>query len=144
MIFHSTGIFLLNGLRKNRTPSEAWQCDCPLTRQRQMLKISTQDEPYQVTLKLEGSLAGTWVTELEDSWRAVNPTLDGRALCVHLAAVEHVDNAGRYLLALLRYKGVHLNAEGIVMTELIRTIQEDWPPAPKQTSHKLSRKTRRR
>jgi hypothetical protein len=29
-----------------------------------MLKISAEDEPHQLTLKLEGSLAGTWVVEL--------------------------------------------------------------------------------
>jgi ABC-type transporter Mla MlaB component len=98
-----------------------------------MLKITTHDESYQVTLKLEGSVAGTWVTELEDSWRAVSPTLDGRPLRVHLTQVGHVDNAGRYLLALLRYRGVLLAADGIVMTELVRTIEEDWPSDPKQT-----------
>lgn len=97
-----------------------------------MLRISMEDEPHQVTLKLEGSLAGTWVIELEDSWRAVNPTLAGRPLCVHLTGVEHVDNAGKYLLALLRCSGAQLIADGIVMTELVRTIAEDWPPDPKQ------------
>jgi ABC-type transporter Mla MlaB component len=106
-----------------------------------MLKITTQDESYQVTLRLEGSVAGTWVTELEDSWRAVSPTLDGRPLCVHLTEVGHVDNAGRYLLALLRYRGVLLAADGIVMTELVRTIEEDWPSDPKQTPHVRNRKT---
>lgn len=92
-----------------------------------MLKITIQDEPRQVTLKLEGSLAGTWVVDLEDSWKAAATTLADRELCVLLTGVEHVDNAGRYLLALLRYRGVQLSAEGIVMKELVRTIEEDWP-----------------
>ena len=113
----------------------------PVNSTETMLKISTQDEPYQVTFRLEGSLAGTWVTELEDSWRAMNPTLDGRPLCVHLTAVEHVDNAGRYLLALLQSRGVLLAADGIVMTELVRAIQEDWPPTPKQAPHGRNRKS---
>jgi hypothetical protein len=34
----------------------------------------------QVTLKLEGYLGGSWVAELENSWRAVNSTLAGRSL----------------------------------------------------------------
>jgi hypothetical protein len=92
-----------------------------------MLKISAEDEPHQVTLKLEGSLAGTWVVELEDVWRAVSLTLSGRPLCLHLTEVDHVDQAGRYLLALFCYSGVHLAADGIVMTELVRTLAEDWP-----------------
>lgn len=106
-----------------------------------MLKISTQDEPHQVTLKLEGSLVGSWVNELEDSWRAVNSTLAGRTLCVHLNGVDHVDNAGRYLLALLQYSGVQLTAEGIVMTELVRTIAEDWGSGPKEALRQRSRST---
>ena len=53
-----------------------------------MLKISIQDEPNLVTMKLEGSLAGTWVIELEESWRAVKPKIAGRHLRVHLAEVE--------------------------------------------------------
>lgn len=111
-----------------------------------MLKISVQDEPQQVTLKLEGSLAGTWVMELEDSWRTANPTLAGRPLCVHLNRVEHVDNAGRYLLALLCYRGALLTADGIVMTEFIRTLAEDWPPHPVQShqgSGAIQRKAKR-
>src|SRR5262247_2835862 len=70
-----------------------------------MLRITVQDEPEQVTLKLEGNLGGIWVTELEDSWRAVNSTLAGRPLLLDLTAVDRVDSAGNYLLALLRRGG---------------------------------------
>src|ERR1700734_1219931 len=97
-----------------------------------MLKISIQDEPNLVTMKLEGSLAGTWVIELEESWRTVKPRIAGRPLRVHLAEVERVDTAGRYLLALLRDRGVDLTAEGVVMVEVVRTIVEDWPDSPAQ------------
>jgi len=104
-----------------------------------MLKISAEDEPHQVTLKLEGSLVGTWVIELEDCWRAVRPRLLGRPLCLHLTGVKHVDNAGKYLLALLCYSGVHLAGDGIVMTELVRTLAEEWPVDRKQASRGRSR-----
>ena len=99
-----------------------------------MLKISIQDEPNLVTMKLEGSLAGTWVIELEDSWRAVSPKLADRQLRLHLAEVQRVDTAGRYLLALLRDRGVRLTAEGVVMLEVVRTIAQDWPANPAQTA----------
>jgi hypothetical protein len=98
-----------------------------------MLKISMEDELHQLTLKLEGSLAGIWVMDLEESWRTLYPTRTGRLLRVHLLRVEYVDNAGRYLLALLRHCGTELTAEGIVMTELVRTIAEDWPSISKQS-----------
>ena len=101
-----------------------------------MLKISIQDEPNLVTMKLEGSLAGTWVIELEESWRTVKPKIAGRHLRVHLAEVERVDTAGRYLLALLRDRGVDLTAEGVVMVEVVRTIAEDWPDSRAQSARR--------
>ena len=92
-----------------------------------MLKITVQQSPSEVRLKLEGNLAGAWVTELEDCWRSAHSSLAGRSLCVDLLAVEQVDRAGRYLLALMRLNGAQLVASGTVMTELVRTISGDWP-----------------
>ena len=92
-----------------------------------MLKITVQHSPREVRLKLEGNLAGAWVTELEDCWRSAHSSLAGRSLCVDLVAVEQVDRAGRYLLALMRRNGAQLVASGAVMTELVRTISGDWP-----------------
>jgi ABC-type transporter Mla MlaB component len=92
-----------------------------------MLRITVQDEPDQVTLKLEGNLGGIWVAELEDSWRAVNSTLAGRSLLLDLTAVDRVDSAGNYLLALLRRSGAQLIASGTAMSELVRSIARDWP-----------------
>ena len=91
-----------------------------------MLRITVRDEPDHVGLKLEGNLTGTWVAELEDSWRATRRTLAGRALRLDLTAVQRVDRAGTYLLALLRRNGVQLIASGTVMTELVHSIAADW------------------
>jgi len=92
-----------------------------------MLRITEQDSPGQVTLKLEGDLTGAWVPELEDSWRAAISRLAGRSLCLDLTAVDHVDCAGKYLLALLQRNGTQLIATGVMTAELVRTIAEDWP-----------------
>jgi ABC-type transporter Mla MlaB component len=92
-----------------------------------MLRISKDDDPNQVTLYLEGSLSGAWVMELEDSWRSMTATPSDRGIKVHLRGVNHVDNAGKYLLALLRYRGVQLSADGIETTELLRDLAQDWP-----------------
>jgi ABC-type transporter Mla MlaB component len=80
----------------------------------------------EVTLKLEGSLAGLWVKETETAWRSAQSTLIGRALVVDIKAVDRVDHAGVYLLALLRLEGVRLVASGTAMTELVRSIEKDW------------------
>jgi hypothetical protein len=91
-----------------------------------MLRITVQNTPQQVTLKLEGNLAGSWVMELEDSWRAAGSNAGSRSLCVDLTSVDNVDNAGKYLLALLHDRGVELIASGLVMTDLVASIDEEW------------------
>jgi hypothetical protein len=93
-----------------------------------MLRITVQRQPDRIDLKLEGDLAGLWVSEVEDSWRA---TRGDRPLYVDLTAVGHIDRAGRYLLGLLHCSGAHLVASGISTTELVRRLEEDWPgPRP--------------
>jgi len=47
-----------------------------------MLRIVVETGPGQVTVKLEGSLAGPWVAELEQAWRTTKPGLNDRSLCV--------------------------------------------------------------
>jgi ABC-type transporter Mla MlaB component len=92
-----------------------------------MLRITVQDRPDTVTLKLEGQLTGAWVSELENSWRAANSTLSGRSLCLDLEAVDRVDGAGRYLLALIARSGARMEGSGAEIKELLRAIAEDWP-----------------
>jgi ABC-type transporter Mla MlaB component len=89
-----------------------------------MLRITVHDTTKQVTLKLEGSLTGSWVMELEDCWRAASSS--SRVLYLDLTAVDNVDNAGKYLLALLHERGVRLIASGLVMTELVAAINQEW------------------
>jgi len=96
-----------------------------------MLRITVQPEPDRIRLKLEGDLAGVWVSEVEDSWRATNSMRGGRPLCLDLTGVEHIDRAGRYLLGLMQCSGAQLIASGTSTTELVRTLKDDWPgPQP--------------
>ena len=92
-----------------------------------MLRITVQPEPERIRLKLEGDLTGTWVSEVEDSWRATHSKRDGRPLYLDLTDVALIDRAGKYLLGLLRCNGAQLIASGIVMTEVVRTLEDDWP-----------------
>jgi ABC-type transporter Mla MlaB component len=92
-----------------------------------MLRITSLDELDRVTLKLEGKLAGVWVAELEGIWRNLNSRLDGRPLYLDMTGVVCVDRAGTYLLALLRQHGAQLITSGTLMTELVRSIKEEWP-----------------
>ena len=92
-----------------------------------MLRISVHEGPTQVVFELEGRLAGAWVLELEESWRRVTSRLSGIPVYLQLNAVHYVDSAGKYLLALMRYRGVQLTGSGMAVTDLIRSIDEEWP-----------------
>jgi ABC-type transporter Mla MlaB component len=92
-----------------------------------MLRITVQEQPEAVTLRLEGQLTGAWVGELENSWRTTNSILCGRLLFLDLNAVNHVDGAGKYLLALIARNGAQLTASGAEMKELLRAIADEWP-----------------
>lgn len=94
-----------------------------------MLRISVEDEAREVTLRLEGRLVGAWVKELEDAWREVDATRKARPLSLDISAVEYVDQAGEYLLALAARRGVRLVASSIAMRELCRKIDAGWPHA---------------
>jgi anti-anti-sigma regulatory factor len=92
-----------------------------------MLRITVEPELDRIRLKLEGDLSGAWVAEVEESWLAACSMRGDRQLYLDLTDVQHVDPAGRYLIGLLRCSGAHLVASGVRMTELVRTIQRDWP-----------------
>ena len=91
-----------------------------------MLRITVQDGRNQIGLQLEGNLAGPWVAELEETWRAVRRELAGRLVSLDVTAVGYVDEVGKYLLALLRGSGTRVMASGTAMTDLVRRIENDW------------------
>jgi ABC-type transporter Mla MlaB component len=91
-----------------------------------MLKITMHETLHQITLKLEGSLSGAWVSELEDAWRAAVLDGTGRAVCVDLAAVVGIDAAGRYLLLLIHERGVQMiGSGGRILDDLVEVV-ESW------------------
>jgi len=93
-----------------------------------MLRITVEPVADEVRLKLEGDLTGAWVRDLEESWRSVRSsgrpsTLPG----LDLTGVAKVDDAGRYLLALIQETGAPIFASGCVMKALLESIARDWP-----------------
>jgi hypothetical protein len=81
-----------------------------------MLRITTGGESQSRRLKLEGSLSGAWVAELKECWRKLG---DPETLTVDLTDVEYVDNAGRFLLALMQSRGADFVAATPLMTQLV-------------------------
>jgi anti-anti-sigma regulatory factor len=60
-----------------------------------LLKITIDESPSDVTLRLEGRVAGPWVFEFRRAWQSVSGRLGTRSLVVDLGGVTHVDAAGR-------------------------------------------------
>ncbi len=50
-------------------------------------------------LKLEGSVVGPWVKELDRTWHDLAPSLNSKKLVVDLCGVLHMDSEARRLLA---------------------------------------------
>ena len=90
-----------------------------------MLRITIEPYEQEVRLKLEGDLIGTWVRDLEESWRAARE--GGRDAGLDLTGVTKVDDAGRYLLALIHESGAPIVASGCAMKALVESIARDWP-----------------
>jgi ABC-type transporter Mla MlaB component len=89
-----------------------------------MFRITTHTADDELVMKLEGSLTGPWVRELDTCWRSVLTSMDGPRVRVDLTAVCRVDAAGRELLAVLHHAGAHFVTRGCVMPEVLREISE--------------------
>jgi ABC-type transporter Mla MlaB component len=86
-----------------------------------MFRITTHEDNRTVCLRLEGKLKGPWVLEMEQCWRMASSARD-KALVVDLTDVDHVDSAGRYLLALIHARGASFIAATPIMKELVSDI----------------------
>jgi anti-anti-sigma regulatory factor len=87
-----------------------------------MLKITVHDDTGQLCLELEGRLAGAWVYELEHCWRTAQASHPNRRFAVDLTSVTFIDQAGRYLLQLMRHDGVSFVASGLMIQDILDHI----------------------
>lgn len=88
-----------------------------------MLKITSQLDPVRedMSLVLEGRLAGPWVEELRTYCRRVLGTQQ-RCTMIDLTGVTFVDAEGKALLAQLWQQGVELRASGCLTRCLVEDI----------------------
>jgi hypothetical protein len=87
-----------------------------------MLRVTVEEPGTGLRLKVEGRLAGAWVTELENCWRSLSARSPGVALTVDLTHTEFVDLAGKYLVSLMHHSGVRLSGKSQYMKALIAEI----------------------
>ena len=88
-----------------------------------MLKITVQQSIEEVTIKLEGRIAGPWVEELRRTWASLVPSLGSKPLCVDLCGVTFVDLAGKHLLESVWKKGARFLADTQMTKHLVEEIE---------------------
>jgi anti-anti-sigma regulatory factor len=90
-----------------------------------MLRITVHDNPGDLTLQLEGRLAGPWVRELEACWQS---TLGGQGkpiLRFDLTGVTFIDTAGKAFLAARHAEGAEFVACGCWMRAVVSEIASE-------------------
>jgi len=90
-----------------------------------------QREGEEMTLKIEGRIAGPQVLELHRAWRELAPSLGERMLHVDLRGVTHVDEKGQNLLAEIH---AGTQAEFIADTPLTKYFAEQAQQSIRTTS----------
>jgi anti-anti-sigma regulatory factor len=72
-----------------------------------------------LTLKLEGSLKGPWVDELQKAWSSSTDGSSGKQVRVDLAGVSFFDPKARNLLLRMQGEGVRLEGASIFLRHLL-------------------------
>ncbi len=91
-----------------------------------MLKITSEKNRNTVRLRLEGSLTGPWVGELEHEWRTTQPA-EGIPLVVDLTSVTFVGEDGKLLLKQMWREGAQLIATKCCISHLVEKITRSQP-----------------
>jgi anti-anti-sigma regulatory factor len=63
-----------------------------------VLRITVEEKPETVVLKLEGRLAGPWAAELGSFWQEKAPNIEKKKLSIDLREVTFADAKGIRLL----------------------------------------------
>lgn len=90
-----------------------------------LLKISVQEEPKAVTIRLEGRIARPSIDELRRAWFSLTPSLFSKDLLVDLCGVTFVDAAGMHLLTDIRKSGASLLTDTPMMKRLVEQIERE-------------------
>jgi len=87
-----------------------------------MLRITPRLQGTQLTLSLEGKLAGPWVAELAQAWSETRATVAARDTTIDLRLVWFVDEPGQALLSELHAEGCDLVGSGAFVGPIVQAI----------------------
>ena len=91
------------------------------------MRIQIEEKRDRVIFQIEGRLAGAWVPELELCWRTSVNDHPERGILVDLSSVTCVDQAGKYLLRLMRRDGVSIVGAGLAILETLNDLAGSVP-----------------
>ena len=109
----------------NILTSKGWRNTCLMPFGSLMMKIQVNEFGDQLILEVEGRLAGVFVPELEQCWRAALASRRDRTVLVDLKHVTCVDRAGRSLLQSMHCGGVLFLRAGIAIQDILEQIMEE-------------------
>jgi anti-anti-sigma regulatory factor len=87
-----------------------------------MLRITTQEYPPVLLLRLEGRLEGQYVGVLENTWQALPNGSSGTRVCLDLAGVTFIDSAGKSLLMAMHRHGAEFIAGNLLTKAIVAEI----------------------
>jgi hypothetical protein len=87
-----------------------------------MLRITTDDNPQVLTLRLEGRLEGPWVEVLTECWRGARARSANRRRCVDLNGVTFIDGEGKVRLAQIYAQGAEFIADDLMTKAIVAEI----------------------
>jgi hypothetical protein len=87
-----------------------------------MLRITTEEKPQGLTLRLEGRLEGPWMRVAVRSWRSVRDRSNGKRLRVDLTDTTFISAAGKALLEEMYQHGAELIADDLMTKAIVDEI----------------------
>jgi hypothetical protein len=88
-----------------------------------MLRITTDKNPHDLVLRLEGRLEGPWVAVLAQCFSSALTKRRGLRLCIDLNGVTFVDAQGKAQLAEMYSQGAELLGDDIETKAIVTEIQ---------------------
>jgi hypothetical protein len=87
-----------------------------------MLRITNDENPQVLTLRLEGRLEAPWVEVLTESWRVALAGSANRRRCVDLNGVTFIDGDGKARLEQMYAQGAEFIADDLMTKSIVAEI----------------------
>ncbi len=90
-----------------------------------MLRINVEVSHHVVTFRLEGSLTGPWLQELEDCWQRSFACQQGPIRLIDLTGVTFIDAAGNACLSAMHRQGAGFIAADCMTKAIVSEIKRN-------------------